>query len=398
MKKYTYLILGGGMTAAAAVRGIRSADPSGTIGLLSAEQHPPYKRPPLSKKLWAGKAESSIWLKLEEHDVSMHLGRTATQIVPAERRVVDDHGDSYGYETLLLATGGTPRRLPWDQGDDIIYFRTFADYQRLRELTSQGQRFAIIGGGFIGSELAAALRVNDKEVTMVFPGQNLFEHIFGADLSRFITDYYREKGVELITGDKPIGLERSSGGLLLRTEQGRELAVDGVIAGIGIVLNTQLAEAAGLQVDNGIVVDAHLRTNDPHIYAAGDVANVYSQALGVRRRVEHEDNANTMGRCAGRNMAGAAETFEQLPFFYSDLFELGYEAVGELDARHEMVVDWQEQYRKGVIYYLKEGRVRGVLLWNVWDQVDAARRLIASAGPFAAGELMGRLPSPPTAG
>ncbi|HET9220930.1 MAG TPA: FAD-dependent oxidoreductase, partial [Roseiflexaceae bacterium] len=173
---------------------------------------------------------------------------------------------------------------------------------------------------------------------------------------------------------------------------GRELLVDGVVAGIGIEPNTTLAQAAGLHVDNGIVVDSLLRTNHPDIYAAGDVANFANPALGKRLRVEHEDNANTMGKVAGRNMAGAQEAYDHLPFFYSDLFDLGYEAVGELDARLDMVADWKEPFREGVLYYLRDGRVRGVLLWNVWEQVDAARHLIAEPGPFGPGDLRGRLP------
>jgi NADPH-dependent 2,4-dienoyl-CoA reductase/sulfur reductase-like enzyme len=171
----------------------------------------------------------------------------------------------------------------------------------------------------------------------------------------------------------------------------REVQVDGVVAGIGIDPNVELARAAGLGVDNGILVDEHLRTAHPDIYAAGDVASFYSPALGKRLRVEHEDNAKTMGRAAGRAMAGQPESYRHLPFFYSDLFESGYEAVGELDSRLEIFTDWQEPNHKGVIYYLEEGKVRGVLLWNVWEKVEAARELIAESGPFRPGDLKGRL-------
>jgi NADPH-dependent 2,4-dienoyl-CoA reductase/sulfur reductase-like enzyme len=149
---------------------------------------------------------------------------------------------------------------------------------------------------------------------------------------------------------------------------------------------------AGLQTAEGIVVDERLRTSQPDIYAAGDVASFYNPALDRRLRVEHEDNANTMGRLAGRNMAGSAEPYHHLPFFYSDMFELGYEAVGEVDSRLSVLADWKEQYREGVVYYQREGQVRGVLLWNVWGQVDAARELIAAKRPFQAEELMRRLP------
>ncbi|MEO5831401.1 MAG: FAD-dependent oxidoreductase, partial [Rhodanobacter sp.] len=156
--------------------------------------------------------------------------------------------------------------------------------------------------------------------------------------------------------------------------------------------NTALAEQAGLAVDNGIVVDAQLRTSDADIWAAGDVANFHSTALDRRMRVEHEDAAVSMGRHAGRAMTGITEAYTATPFFYSDLFDLGYEAVGLLDTRLHVVEDWREPYREGVVYYLEASRVRGVLLWNVWDQVDAARELIAAAGPFDAASLRGRLP------
>jgi NADPH-dependent 2,4-dienoyl-CoA reductase/sulfur reductase-like enzyme len=167
----------------------------------------------------------------------------------------------------------------------------------------------------------------------------------------------------------------------------------GVVAGIGIQPNVELAQTAGLEVGNGIVVDESLRTCHPDIYAAGDVAAFYNPALGERLRVEHEDNANTMGQCAGRAMAGDVRPYHQLSFFYSDLFELGYDAVGEVNAQLETVVDWKEPYREGVIYYVRAGRVRGVLLWNVWGQVDAARQLIAARGPFRPADLQGRLPA-----
>jgi NADPH-dependent 2,4-dienoyl-CoA reductase/sulfur reductase-like enzyme len=234
--------------------------------------------------------------------------------------------------------------------------------------------------------------MNGKDVTLLFPGAGIGAQIFGPDLSAFLNEYYQQHNIQVLPGETAMGLERRDAKIVLKLESGRELLVDGVVAGIGIEPNTSLAQAAGLRVDNGIVVDSLLRTNHPDIYAAGDVANFANPALGKRLRVEHEDNANTMGKVAGRNLAGAQETYDHLPFFYSDLFDLGYEAVGELDARLDMVADWKEPFREGVLYYLRNGRVRGVLLWNVWEQVDAARRLIAEAGPFDPASLHGRLP------
>jgi NADPH-dependent 2,4-dienoyl-CoA reductase/sulfur reductase-like enzyme len=397
MPNYTYLIIGGGMTADAAIGGIREVDPSGSVGLIGADSHPPYDRPPLSKGLWKGKALESIWRKTDRQGVTFHLGRQAQTLDPLNKRVTDDEGTVYTFDKLLLATGGTPRRLSFG-GDDIIYYRTLDDYERLRALTDQSERFAVVGGGFIGSEVAAALTMNGKKVVMAFPGDGIGGHLFPADLVMFLNDFYRQKGVEVLTGERVMGWEMRQGKPVLKTRsvqtQGdREIVADAVVAGIGIEPNIELAQVAGLEVDNGIRVDRGLRTSHPDIYAAGDVANFYNPALDQRLRVEHEDNANTMGAMAGRAMAGEAVSYDHLPSFYSDLFELGFEAVGEIDSRLETVSDWKQSLREGVVYYLREGRVRGVLLWNVWDQVDAARRLIAELGPFKAVDLKGRLPA-----
>ena len=391
MRNYTYVIVGGGMTADAAAEGIRAADPAGTLGLISAEPHPPYNRPPLSKGLWKGEPEDSIWRKAAPAVGELHLGGRVVGIDLRTRTVTDDRGAAYGFKKLLLATGGAPRRLPL-QSDQVIYFRTLDDYRRLRGLAAQRLRFAVIGGGFIGSEVAAALRMQDREVTMLVPEAGLGARVFPPALSRFLGDYYRTKGVEMRTGEGMAGLGRQGGKCVIRTTTRQELVADVVVAGLGIQRSVELAEQAGLLVENGIVVDEFCRTSHPDVYAAGDVANFPNPALGSRVRVEHEDNANTMGKVAGQNMAGRAVPYAHLPFFYSDLFELGYEAVGDVDSRLETVEDWLTPFREGVVYYLKGGRVRGVLLWNTWGQVDHARALIAESGPFTAAGLKGRLP------
>ncbi|HTL59740.1 MAG TPA: FAD/NAD(P)-binding oxidoreductase [Candidatus Limnocylindrales bacterium] len=387
---YDYLIVGGGMTADAAVQGIREGDSSGSIGLLCAEPDPPYDRPPLTKGLWKDQKEESIWRKTAERNADLHFGHRAQVLDLGRSQVTDDHGDSFTFDKLLLATGGSPRQLPFG-GSDILYYRSFRDYKRLRARTEKGRRFAVIGGGFIGSEIAAALALNHKEVVMLFPGQSIGDRIFPRDLSLFLNDFYRQKGVQVLPGQKPSGLEKQGDQFVLRTESRDEFAVDGVIAGLGIEPNVSLAESAGLPVENGIVVDEFLRTSHPDIYAAGDVAAFYNPALSRRLRVEHEDNANTMGRCAGRNMAGKPEAYVHLPFFYSDLFELGYEAVGDTDARLTTVADWKTPFREGVVYYQQEDKIRGVLLWNVWGKVDAARHLIESNRPFQRQELTKQL-------
>ena len=393
MPDYTYLIVGGGMTADAAAQGLHEADPKGSIGLIGAELHPPYDRPPLSKALWKGEPEEKIWRKTAATGATLHLGRRVTAVDARGRKVTDDRGTVYRYQKLLLATGGAPRHLPF-ASDQIIYYRTLDDYRRLRALAGQRVRFAVIGGGFIGSEVAAALRMQGRDVTMLVPESGLGARVFPPALSAFLVEYYREKGVTMRMGEGMAGLDRRAGSVAVRTTTGAELVAEVVVAGLGIAPAVELAEQAGLRVENGIVVDETCRTSQPDIYAAGDVANFENPALRARLRVEHEDNANTMGRTAGLNMAGRTTPYDHLPFFYSDLFDLGYEAVGDLDSRLETFADWKTEFREGVVYYLKDGRVRGVLLWNTWGQVDHARALIAEPGPFRPADLKGRLPVP----
>ncbi len=390
MPDYSYLIIGGGMTADAAAKAIRAADPGGSIGLVSAESHPPYDRPPLSKALWKGEPEEKIWRKTDTTGAVLHLDRRVTAIDPHRKTATDAHGDAYRFDKLLLATGGTPRRLKLDSSQ-IIYYRTYDDYRRLRALANEKLRFAVLGGGFIGSEIAAALCMAGREVVMLVPEDAIGARVYPADLSRSLNDYYREKGVDLRTGEGLAGLSPRGGKVIVRTTSGKELPVDVVVGGLGIAPNVDVAEQAGVHIENGIVVDELLRTDVKDIYAGGDVANFFNPALGTRVRVEHEDNANTMGAAAGRSMAGHGEPYTHLPFFYSDLFERGYEAVGEIDSRLETVADWKEPFKEGVVYYMRDGRVRGVLLWNVWGKVDAARALIAEPGPLNPKDLRGRL-------
>jgi NADPH-dependent 2,4-dienoyl-CoA reductase/sulfur reductase-like enzyme len=379
MKHYPYLIIGGGMTGDAAAQAIRAVDPAATIGLISVEPHPPYARPPLSKGLWKGDAESGIWRGTDALGVDLRLGRRVTALDPKRKAVTDERGDVVAYDKLLLATGGTPRRLKFDS-DRIIYYRTYDDYRRLRTLANEPLRVAVLGGGFIGSEVAAALKLAGRDVVMLVPEDGIGARVFPADLSRFLVGYYRDQGVDVRTGEGLAGLSQDAGKVVVKTTGGQSLLTDLVVAGLGIQPNVELAEQAGVRVDNGIVVDELLRTSVPDIFAAGDVANFFNPALGTRLRVEHEDNANTMGAAAGRAMAGQGTPYTHLPFFYSDLFALGYEAVGELDPRLEVISDWKEPFREGVVYYVKEGRVRGVLLWGIFGKVDDARALIGE--PF----------------
>ncbi len=373
MATYRYVIVGSGMAAHAAAGGIREVDPEGSVAMFGEEPHPPYQRPPLSKKLWSGMKEEDVWLP-PAAGVVLHAGRRIVALDPGARRVTDDAGEPHRYERLLLATGGSPRRLPLDEGR-VIYFRTLEDYRRLR--AAPGRRAVVVGGGCIGSEIAAALASTGRSVTMVFPEEAIGARGYPRDLAAAITDLFREKGVAIRAGETVTAIRPAGDGTRVRTSAGAVVDADAVVAGLGIRPNVDLAAGAGIAVSDGIEVDESLRTSAPVVWAAGDVARFPCAALGARVRVEHEDAALTMGRAAGRAMAGAEVAYRHLPFFYSDLFELGYEAVGRLDARLETVADWKVPFREGIVYYLDRGRVRGVLLVNTWGQVDAARALIA---------------------
>ncbi|GAP16148.1 uncharacterized NAD(FAD)-dependent dehydrogenase [Longilinea arvoryzae] len=396
MDSFDYLIIGGGMTAAAAALGIRELDAGGSIALLGDEPHPPYDRPDLSKKLWLGKSEDKVWRKLPDKGLTLLLSDRAAALDPARSQVLTAGGNTLHYHKLLLATGGVPRKLPFAP-DEVVYFRTLDDYHTLRRWTGQGKRFGVIGGGFIGSEITAALTLTGEKVVMVFPEVGIGARLFPTDLATHLNEYYRQKGVEVLAGLEIQSIDRRKDGFVMVAKDGQEVMVDHIIAGIGIRPNTSLAEAAGVTIADsqnggGIQVDEHLRTNLPNIYAAGDVASFYNPVLKRWTRVEHEDNALSMGQAAGAAMAGSEQAYTHQSFFYSDLFDLGYEAVGELDPRLDTYADWVDPYRQGVIYYLKDGLVRGVLLWNTWGQLDPARRLIAAAQPLTPAQLKGYLP------
>lgn len=377
-----YLIVGGGLTADSACKGIRDIDAGGSITVVGDEAYPPYLRPPLSKALWKGKDEKTIWRGTEKFHADLRLGRRIVAVDIANRTARDDHGGEYRYEKLLFATGGRPRTFPF--GEDVVYFRTLEDYRKLRAAADQHARFGVIGGGFIGSEIAAALAINGCAVTMVFPEPAIGARIFPKDLSSALNDYYRAHGVEVLPAATVAQIGRKGSSMRVTLEGGRSFDVDVVVAGIGIVPNAELAAAAGLPVANGIVVDAYGRAGGhDDVFAAGDVARFPVPALGAQMRFEHEDQAKSHGRCVGKNMAGALEPYDHLPFFYSDLFDAGYEAVGATDAKLEALLDWDGSVNgKGTITYVDtQRRPRGVVLWNRFGHVDEARELIRAGKP-----------------
>jgi 3-phenylpropionate/trans-cinnamate dioxygenase ferredoxin reductase subunit len=390
MREYKYIIIGGGMTGDSAVKGIREIDKEGEIAVISRETNPPYNRPPLTKDLWKDGNKEKIWRKTDEQKVDMFLETEIESVNPADKVITDSKGLEYKYEKLLLATGGITNKLPFGEGE-ITYYRLLNDYEHIKELTGKIEEFTIIGSGFIGSELAASLSMNGKKVKMVYPDELIGERIFPRGLAEYVTNYYKEKGVELFPGETVKDMVKENDKYIIITESGKEIKGGHVIAGLGIKPDLTLAQSAGVKTENGIIVDEFLCTNVKDIYSAGDAANFYNPLLDKRIRIEHADNAVKMGKAAGLSMAGKKEPYDYLPFFYSDLFDLGYEAIGDVDSKNEIYEDWQEQYKKGVIYYCEDDLVKGVLLWNVWSKVNDARELIASKLKFQPEKLKGKI-------
>jgi len=390
MTVYPYLIVGGGMSAHAAVEGIRSIDPDQPIALIGADTHPPYARPPLSKALWmdASKRIGDTDLGTERHGVQLFLGRRATALDPLERTVEDDDGERFGYERLLLATGSRPRTLPdLPAGGPVLAYRTRDDFEEARRRARPGHRAVVIGGGFIGCEMAASLRTAGMEVTLVYPDPVLGGGRFPEGLARALEDDYRSRGVRLHPGRRVSAAQRRENDATVALDDGTALRGDLVVIGIGTIPNGELARELGTTDDGGIVVDEHLRTRDPRIFAAGDVAAFPHPTLGRRTRIEHEDAALSTGRHAGRAMAGEVTAFEHTPMFYSDLFDNGYEAVGELDAGLHTLEAWTEPLRAGTVYYHDGARLRGVLLFNTFGKVERATELLARGSQVDLGAL-----------
>lgn len=393
-----YVIIGGGLAGASAVEGIREVDSRGSIAVIASEQYPPYNRPPLTKKLWFGKQTvEDIWVYgsgfYSENGADLVLGIDAVKVEPTSKVVHTSNGDTYRYEKLLLATGGTPHILPIPGGEleGIYYYRYLKDYVSLHAEATAGKSAVVIGGGFIGSEIAAALRINSVNVTMVFPDAHLCSRVFPEALGHAVQEDFMQRGVRILADESVESIKRDGVHFIAHTSRGRDIKSDIVIVGIGIKPGTALAEEAGLSIDNGVMVNEYLQSSHADVYSAGDCAAFPYKALGIVTRVEHWDNALNQGKQAGRNMAGAGEAYTYMPYFFSDLFDFGYEAVGEVDSRLEIYADWQKENKTGVIYYLRDDRIRGAMMCNVWDQTPAARELILSGKKVNKAELQGAL-------
>jgi 3-phenylpropionate/trans-cinnamate dioxygenase ferredoxin reductase subunit len=384
----SFVIIGASLAGAKAAEGLREAGYTGAITLIGDEAEPPYERPPLSKQYLMGSQErgkmfvhAPEWYA--EQDIELVLGNAADSIDPERRTVTLADGRSLGYEKLLLTTGATPRRLtvPGADLDGVHYLRRVEDCERIKELFRTVSRIVLVGGGWIGLEVAAAAREAGVEATVAEMDELPLGRVLGPEIAQVFADLHREHGVDLRTGVQVSEiLERGGRAAGVKLADGTIVEADAVIAGIGAVPNTELAAAAGLTVDNGVLVNESLRTSDPHIYAAGDVANAFHPLLGKHIRVEHWDNARRQPKTAAKAMLGEQVVYDHIPYFFTDQYDLGMEYSGHIEpgGYDEVVVRGDLATRKFLAFWLADGRVKAGMNVNIWDVNKQIQRLVRS--------------------
>ncbi len=378
------VVVGGGLAAGTAVTELRESGYDGPLVLVSEEEHPPYERPPLSKDLLLGTGEAADTLVhaeewYAEHDVELRLGAPVT-VLDLANRTVTVADQPLRYERLLLATGSRPRTLPMadDSGVPVAYLRTLDDALRLKDRLTEGTRVAIVGGGWIGLEVAAAARHHGAEVTVLESAAQPLLGVLGDEVAAVFAELHRSHGVDVRTGARLTGIEPAGDGALLRLEEGDPVECDLLVVGVGVEPVVELAEAAGLTVDDGIRTDARLRTSDDRVYAAGDVANADHPVLGRPVRVEHWDTAQQHGKVAAHNLAGGEEEHTALPYFFTDQYDLGMEYVGSPgpDAFDRVVVRGDTTALDFTAWWLRGDEVVAGMHVNDWDAIDDVRRLV----------------------
>jgi NADPH-dependent 2,4-dienoyl-CoA reductase/sulfur reductase-like enzyme len=383
----TFVVVGAGLAAAKAVEELRSAGFADTVVVFGDEHHLPYERPPLSKGYLLGNDELETafvhdpdWY--DENDVDLRLGQSVTAIDPAAK-VVRTRDAEQSYDRLLVATGSTPRHLAIadDSGAPVAYLRTIEDSQRLKEAFGEGMSVAVIGAGWIGLETAAAARLAGASVTVLESLDLPLLRVLGPEVAGVFADLHREQGVDLRLGVQVSGVEKSGSRAVVRLADGDSVEADLVVVGIGVAPNVALAEAAGLATDNGILVDQHLASSDPDVFAAGDVANAEHPVLGRRIRVEHWDTAIEQGRTAAHAMLGHDVTYDRLPYFFTDQYDLGMEYVGSVGPEgYDRVVLRGDTSQAGgrtfTAFWLQGGRVLAGMHVNDWDASDHVRALV----------------------
>lgn len=383
----TFVIVGAGMAGAKAAETLREEGFDGRVVLVGAEPEPPYERPPLSKDYLRGEAERASFAVLDdgyyaEHDVELRVDCTAERLDPQANTVHLAGGETLAYDKLLIATGAQPNRLGVRGGDldGVLLLRTVADADALREQLRPDRRVVVVGAGWIGCEVAASARQLGAHVTVVEPMSVPLERVLGPELGGFYRDVHVDHGVEFVLGSGVTEIDGDGRAQRVRMSDGSELACDLVVAGIGVKPRVGLAKNAGLEVENGILVDEHLRTSAPGIFAAGDVANASHPFYGERVRVEHWANALNQGPVAARSMLGRDDAvYDRLPYFFSDQYEIGMEYTGYSHAEDRVVIRGDLAGREFIAFWVDlAGRVVAGMNVNVWDVTEPIERLIRS--------------------
>ena len=385
MSEQTFIIIGASLTGAKAAEELREQGFDGRVLLIGAEPERPYERPPLTKDYLRGESErEKAYVHeqgfYEDHQIELETDATVTAIDPAGSRVILDDGRELSYDRLLLATGAEPRRIPIAGAElgGVHYLRTLQDCDALRRRLETGGRVVVVGAGWIGSEFAASARQRGLEVTIVDPLKLPNERIFGAEIGAFYRDVHARHGIGLLLGEGVAAFEGDGAVKLVRTTNGRMLECDFAVVGIGVVPRVRLARDAGLEVDNGIVVDEKLQTSAPDVFAAGDVAHAWHPFYRRRIRVEHWANALNQGPAAARAMLGQQVSYDRIPYFFSDQYEVGMEYSGYATEWDRVVFRGERDSGEFVAFWLRDGRVLAGMNVNVWDVNEHVQALIRS--------------------
>lgn len=389
--RYQYVVVGGGVVAGYAIKGIRKEDPSGSILVVSKEADVPYERPALSKKLWLDDefTEEDIRIGAENHaDVTFKFNTTVNKIDRQEKKIELGDNTVVHYERLLLATGGEPRNIKGPDDPHVLVFRKWSDYRRLRKFSGKKKHVVIIGGGYVGTELASSLTQNDTKVTMIFPEKALGEGKFPEEIRQEYEETFKKNGVEILSGKMVESYQRQGDHLTISIADGSEISAETIIIGLGVTPRIELAKASELELaDGGVKVDEYLQTSDPSIWSAGDIASYPDKILG-RQRIEHVDHARLSGELVGQNMAGAHLAYQHTPYFYSMIFDISWQAIGNIDLSLKKIFD--KRNSGTIVYFLNDEKLAGVLVWNVPVDLDDVRKLLADP-PADNDELIGSI-------
>jgi 3-phenylpropionate/trans-cinnamate dioxygenase ferredoxin reductase subunit len=376
----TFVIVGAGLAGAAAAAGLREKGFDGRLVMIGAEKHLPYERPPLSKEYLRGEQNEPVFARpgewYEENAVELRLGTRVTSLDASGPAVGVEGGERIEADAVLLATGGIPRRLPDAPEEGVLYLRTLEDSDRIRKALTGG-RLVVVGAGFIGAEVAASARARGVEVTVLEMASVPLQRALGEDVGRIYGQIHRDHGVDLRTEEGVERIESADGGVVVRTSKGDAIEAEAVVVGVGIVPNTELAEAAGLAVSNGVDVDHSCRTSATGMFACGDVAN-HDHPLFGRIRTEHFDNALKMGSHVAGSMLGSEEPFSDPHWFWSDQYDVNLQYAGFATSWDEVVTRGSLEDRDGVAFYLSRGVLLAALGMNRGKDVRRAMKLIAA--------------------